>query len=64
MRDIRATFVLMEITLESIGVADDVVMVEQVVTLALPGTLRQRVMGFASFRFRELQIAEWRQLHA
>jgi len=64
LRDIRSTFVVMEIRLERVGVDGGVVVAEQSIDLALPGALRQRIMGFASYRFVDRQIIEWRQLHA
>ncbi|MET0885650.1 MAG: nuclear transport factor 2 family protein [Mycetocola sp.] len=64
LRDIRSTFAVVEIRLENVGIEGDVVVAEQHVDLALPGALRQRIMGFASYRFIDRQIVEWHQLHA
>ncbi|MET0715152.1 MAG: nuclear transport factor 2 family protein [Mycetocola sp.] len=64
LRDIRSTFAVVEIRLENVGIEGDVVVAEQDVDLAVRGALRRRIIGFASYRFVDRQIAEWHHLHA
>ena len=64
LEEVRLTFDVMQTSLDAVSVNETVVLVEQTIILALPGSAAQRLMGFASYRFSGLQISDWHQIHA
>lgn len=52
------------IEITQVAVHHDVVLIEEHLSVTLGTTPPQHLLGFASFRFRGVQIAEWKQIHA
>ncbi|WP_106814528.1 nuclear transport factor 2 family protein [Microbacterium timonense] len=62
--DINSTFVVRHTTVDWLAVDDSTVLAQQTIALALRGSPTQTVLGFASYRFRGLQVVEWTQTHS
>jgi limonene-1,2-epoxide hydrolase len=61
---IKRDFEEWRIFLVSVAVTGDVVLVEQSLSLRLPGCQPHLLMGFASFRVEGFRITAWHQTHA
>lgn len=62
--EIWGAFDRFDVQVEQLAVRHDMVLIEECVSVAVGDAPRQRLLGFASFRFAGLEIAEWRQIHA
>lgn len=62
--EVRRTFEQWDMSLVHVAVLADVVLVEQLLRLALPGHKSSWVTGFASFTLREFHIQAWHQVYS
>lgn len=59
-----AEFDRYDVEVEQLAVRHDIVLVEEGIHVGFENDRQQYLLGFASFRFSGLEIAEWRQIHA
>lgn len=50
--------------IQTIGLAERIVLVQHLLELQLPGDDRYQLDSFASFELRDYQIVRWQQVHA